>query len=70
MASPKRLSESDISNLIAVHEILHASKNHGLSYFVGGLFLFFTNKTVFFFPEDLPAMDQGLSLEVFGLEVQ
>lgn len=43
--------------------------NHGLSFFVGGLFLFFTNKTAFF-SEDLPAMDQGLSLEVFGLEVQ
>ena len=33
------------------------------------VYIFFTNKTVFF-PEDLPAMDQGLSLEVFGLEVQ
>lgn len=32
-------------------------------------FYFFTNKTAFF-SEDLPAMDQGLSLEVFGLEVQ
>jgi hypothetical protein len=43
--------------------------NHGLSFFVGGLFLFFYKQNSIF-SEDLPAMDQGLSLEVFGLEVQ